>query len=125
MLVLLWSWCLLAKPILNQMVKQLDDMPRRSLSDPTRRAMVAPPDARASQPVTKLAEPLTMSLPAVSRHVRVLEGAGLVRPGRRAAPDLTLDPAAARRRSRTGWRPRDFWEPRLDALVDHFERRGR
>lgn len=50
----------------------------RALGDRTRRALLARL-ARKPAMITELAEPFAMSLPAVSRHIRVLEGAGLVR----------------------------------------------
>src|SRR3954452_24894900 len=110
--------------ILNRMVKQLDDV-LGALSDPTRRAMVARlREGEAS--VSQLAEPLTMSLPAVLKHVGVLENAGLVRHrkvGRTRICTLDPQPLAAVEEWLAPYR--DFWEPRLDALVDHFERRGR
>ena len=106
------------------MVKQLDDV-LGALSDPTRRAMVARlREGEAS--VSELAEPLTMSLPAVLKHVRVLESAGLVRHRKEGRTRVcTLDPRPLA--AVEDWLApyRDFWEPRLDALVDHFERRGR
>jgi DNA-binding transcriptional ArsR family regulator len=106
------------------MVKHLDDV-LGALADPTRRAMVARlREGEAS--VTQLAEPLTMSLPAVLKHVRVLEGAGLVHHRKEGRTRIcTLDPRPLV--AVEDWLApyRDFWEPRLDALVDHFERRGR
>ncbi|MGH7699801.1 MAG: ArsR/SmtB family transcription factor [Gemmatimonadales bacterium] len=49
-----------------------------ALADPTRRAIVARLSA-GEAPVTELARPFTLSLPAISKHLRVLERAGLVR----------------------------------------------
>src|SRR5258706_14019437 len=53
--------------------------PLAALSDPTRRAILA-----RQATVTELAAPFTMSMPAVSRHLNVLEHAGLIRRGREA-----------------------------------------
>ncbi len=91
-----------------------------ALSDPTRRAiLVALADGEAS--VTALAEPFDMSLPAVSKHLKVLERARLIE-----------------RSSRAQWRPcrlapeplkavaewvdyyREFWEERFDRLNDYL-----
>jgi DNA-binding transcriptional ArsR family regulator len=71
--------------------------------------------------VTDLAEPFDMSLAAASKHVRVLEGAGLVRRtvlGREH--HLALDPAPLELAA--GWLEayRAFWEGRLDALERHL-----
>ena len=106
------------------MVKQLDDV-LGALADPTRRAMVARL-AEGEATVSELAEPLPMSLPAVLKHVHVLEGAGLVRhrkEGRTRICTLEPQPLAAVEDWLAPYR--DFWEPRLDALVEHFEKRGR
>src|SRR2546428_6720173 len=54
-----------------------------ALADPTRRAIVARL-ARGGASVTEIAEPFDMSLPAVSKHLKVLERAGLVTRGREA-----------------------------------------
>ncbi|MGE5460914.1 MAG: ArsR/SmtB family transcription factor, partial [Solirubrobacterales bacterium] len=54
-----------------------------ALSDPTRRAILARL-ADGEAPVTELAAPFEMSLPAVSKHLKVLERAGLISRGRRA-----------------------------------------
>jgi DNA-binding transcriptional ArsR family regulator len=54
-----------------------------ALADPTRRAILARL-AEGEASVTALAEPFTMSLPAISRHLKVLEGAGLITRGRQA-----------------------------------------
>src|SRR2546430_17110372 len=54
-----------------------------ALADPTRRAILARL-ARGGASVTKIAEPFDMSLPAVSKHLKVLERAGLVTRGREA-----------------------------------------
>lgn len=106
------------------MVKYLDDV-LAAIADPSRRAIVHQlRDGRAS--VSELAAPLNMSLPGVMKHVRVLESAGLVRhrkEGRTRYCELDAAPLAAIEDWLAPYR--DFWEPRLDALVDHFERRGR
>ena len=54
-----------------------------ALADPTRRAILARL-AQGEAPVTELAEPFAMSMPAISKHLKVLERAGLIRRGRDA-----------------------------------------
>jgi DNA-binding transcriptional ArsR family regulator len=94
----------------------------RALGDRTRRALLARL-ATGGATVTELAEPFSMSLPAVSRHIRVLERAGLVTrrvEGREHHCSLkpgSLEAAEAWLRQR-----RQFWEGQLRALeryVDH------
>lgn len=101
----------------------LDDV-LAAIADPTRRAIVARlAEGRAS--VSQLAEPLPMSLPAVMKHVRVLERAGLVshrKEGRTRFCELHPEPLAAV----DGWLDdyREFWDRQLDSLVKHFESRS-
>jgi DNA-binding transcriptional ArsR family regulator len=65
-----------------------------ALADPTRRAIVARL-ARGEAPVTALAAPFALSLPAISKHLKVLERAGLVARGRDAQRrPCRLEPAA-------------------------------
>jgi DNA-binding transcriptional ArsR family regulator len=87
-----------------------------ALADPTRRAIVARL-ASAERSVGELAKPLPMSLPAVSRHLRILEGAGLVarrKEGRTHV--LRLVPQALEPAQDWIARHRAFWTSRLDAL---------
>ena len=92
-----------------------------AIADPTRRAIVARlANGRAS--MSELAAPLPMSLPAVIKHVGVLERAGLVthrKEGRTRFCELRPEPLAAV----DGWLDhyRGFWEGQLDALARHFE----
>jgi len=91
-----------------------------ALADPTRRAILARL-ARGEATVTELAEPFEMSLPAVSKHLKVLERAGLIsrtkdaqwRPCRLEAAPLA---------SATDWleRYRQFWSESFDRLDDHL-----
>src|SRR5207302_8975910 len=113
--------------ILNHMVKCEQPRPAPELdgvlgaiADPTRRAIISRL-AQGSASVSELAEPIPMSLPAVMKHVRVLEDAGLLGHRKEGRTRIcTLQPAALR--AVEDWLEpyRDFWEPRLDALVDHF-----
>jgi DNA-binding transcriptional ArsR family regulator len=87
-----------------------------ALADPTRRAILARL-ASGEASVTEIAEPFSMSLPAVSKHLKVLEKAGLVSRGRSAQwRPVRLDPTPLREAS--GWieHYRRFWEESLDRL---------
>ena len=87
-----------------------------ALADPTRRAILARL-AKGSASVTELAEPFDMTLPAVSKHLKVLERAGLIARGREAQlrpARLEADPM----KEAAGWldRYRRFWEVRYERL---------
>jgi DNA-binding transcriptional ArsR family regulator len=92
-----------------------------ALADPTRRAILARLASGAAS-VTELAEPFAMSQPAISKHLKVLERAGLISRGRdaqRRPRRLEAQPL----REATQWLEgyRRFWEARfqrLDALLD-------
>ncbi|HEX8905703.1 MAG TPA: metalloregulator ArsR/SmtB family transcription factor [Longimicrobiaceae bacterium] len=91
-----------------------------ALADPTRRAILARL-ASGEASVTELAEPFAMSLPAVSKHLRVLERAGLVTRTREAQwRPARLD--AGPLREVAGWveQYRRFWEERLDRMEDYL-----
>jgi DNA-binding transcriptional ArsR family regulator len=95
-----------------------------ALADPTRRAIVARL-ASGEASVTELAKPFAMTQPAISKHLKVLERAGLISRGRdaqRRPRRLEAKPLA----EATGWleRYRRFWEgsfQRLDALLDELK----
>jgi DNA-binding transcriptional ArsR family regulator len=95
-----------------------------ALADPTRRAMLARM-ARTGQrgiSVGRLAEPFDMSLPAVSKHLRVLERAGLLRQERDGrVRRCTVDPKPIRAASQWIERYRRFWDDQLDALARFLE----
>ena len=89
-----------------------------ALSDPTRRAILARL-AWGEATVTELARPFDVSLPAISKHLRVLEGAGLLtreRQGRVRRCRLAATPLQAA----ADWLLlyRRFWEGTLDSLAD-------
>ena len=91
-----------------------------ALADPTRRAILARL-ASGEATVTELAEPFAMSLPAISRHLKVLEHAGLITRGRNAQwRPCRLE--AAPLGEAAGWldRYRRFWEDSFGALADHL-----
>jgi DNA-binding transcriptional ArsR family regulator len=92
-----------------------------ALADPTRRAILARL-ALGDANVMELAEPFKMSQPAVSKHLRVLERAGLISRGRDAqSRPCRLN--AARLKEANEWMQnyRRFWERRFDQLDDYLE----
>jgi DNA-binding transcriptional ArsR family regulator len=91
-----------------------------ALADPTRRAILARLTLGETS-VTELAEPFDMSLPAVSKHLKVLERAGLVARSRAAQwRPCRLD--ASPLKDATDWLEhyRRFWEQSLDRLGDYL-----
>lgn len=99
-----------------------------ALADPTRRAILARL-ARGETNVGELAEPFDMSLPAISKHLKVLERAGLIARGREAQRrPCRLDAAPLREVSEWVAAYRQFWEQRLDRLeayLDKAQRKGK
>ncbi|QMU68911.1 helix-turn-helix transcriptional regulator [Streptacidiphilus sp. P02-A3a] len=94
-----------------------------ALADPTRRAILARL-ASGEATVTELAEPFAMSLPAVSKHLKVLERAGLITRGRSAQwrpCRLEAEPLG----EASAWleRYRRLWERSFDRLADHLAER--
>jgi DNA-binding transcriptional ArsR family regulator len=93
-----------------------------ALADPTRRAIVARL-ARGEASVKELAEPFAMSLPAVSKHLKVLEKAGLISRGREAQwrpCRLEAEPL----RDLAAWLEnyRRFWDESLDRLDAYLKK---
>jgi DNA-binding transcriptional ArsR family regulator len=87
-----------------------------ALADPTRRAILARL-ATGSASVTELAEPFAMSLPAVSKHLKVLERAGLIARGREAQwRPCRLEAAPLREIASWLDEYRQFWDEQLDRL---------
>jgi len=87
-----------------------------ALADPTRRAIVARL-ATGECSVTELAEPFEMSMPAVSKHLRVLEKAGLIARRREAQRrPCRLEPAPLKDVADWAERYRSIWEQRFDRL---------
>ncbi|HKB47472.1 MAG TPA: metalloregulator ArsR/SmtB family transcription factor [Ktedonobacterales bacterium] len=92
-----------------------------ALADPTRRAILARLAEEGDVRVAELAAPFTMSQPAISRHLKVLEQAGLISRRRRATARLSHLEAEPLREA-TAWlaRFREYWDAsyeRLDALL--------
>jgi DNA-binding transcriptional ArsR family regulator len=91
-----------------------------ALADPTRRAILARL-ASGDASVTELAEPFEMSMPAVSRHLKVLEHAGLIARGRDAQwRPCRLEPGPLKDVATWTERYRRHWERRLDRLDDYL-----
>ncbi len=93
-----------------------------ALADPTRRAILARL-ARGGSSVTKLAKPFDVSLPAISKHLRVLENAGLIRRqkhGRVRRCRFVATPM----KDAAIWieRYRRFWEGQFDAPAEYLDK---
>jgi DNA-binding transcriptional ArsR family regulator len=99
-----------------------------ALADPTRRAILARL-ASGEASVAELAEPFAISQPAISKHLKVLEGAGLISRGRdaqRRPSRLEAVPLAEATEWLAGYRR--FWEgsfQRLDTLLDELRAKER
>ena len=92
-----------------------------TLADPTRRAILAHL-AKVEASVTELAKPFKMSLPAISKHLKVLERAGLITRGREAQwrpCRLEAEPL----KDAATWieQYRQFWEENLDRLDEYLQ----
>jgi DNA-binding transcriptional ArsR family regulator len=93
-----------------------------ALADPTRRAILERL-AKGETSVNELARPFHMSLPAVSKHLKVLERAGLISRSRRAqVRPARLEPAAMKEASDWLEEYRDLWEGRMDRLDAYLRR---
>ena len=95
-----------------------------ALSDPTRRALLARLEGEEGLTVSQLAEPFAMSLPAILKHLGVLEGAGLIereKQGRSVTCRLRPGPME----EAMAWleRYRRFWDDRLERLAALVEGR--
>jgi len=92
-----------------------------ALADPTRRAILARL-ASGECSVTELAEPFDMSMPAVSKHLRVLERAGLIARGREAQwRPCRLEAAPLKDVADWTERYREIWEQRFDRLEAYLQ----
>jgi DNA-binding transcriptional ArsR family regulator len=92
-----------------------------ALADPTRRAILARLAAGEAS-VTELAEPFAMSLPAVSRHLKVLQRAGLIARGRSAQwRPCRLAPEPLKQASEWLDAYRRFWEESLENLAEYLK----
>lgn len=96
-----------------------------ALADPTRRAIVArlAEHADGEATVLELAEPFDISLPAISRHLKVLEHAGLISRGRDAQKrPCRLETEALEEIHRWTLHTKRAWEQRFDALDDYLKK---
>ena len=93
-----------------------------ALADPTRRAILGRL-ASGEATVTELAEPFDMTLPAVSKHLKVLERAGLIERGReRQWRPARLQPQPLKEVVEWAERYRRFWEESYDRLDEYLDR---
>jgi len=91
-----------------------------ALADPTRRAILARLTLGETS-VTELAQPFDMSLPAISKHLKVLEHAGLIARGREAQwRPCRIEPMALRKVDHWLETYRRFWEHNLDRLESYL-----
>jgi DNA-binding transcriptional ArsR family regulator len=91
-----------------------------ALADPTRRAILARL-ARGEASVTELVEPFEMSMPAISKHLKVLERAGLIARGRDAQwRPCRLEAGPLKEIADWVEHYRDFWEQSFDRLDDYL-----
>ena len=97
------------------------DLTFAALADPTRRGIIARL-AKGEATVNELAEPFDISLPAISRHLRVLEDAGMISRGRDAQyRPCRLEAERLREISEWAEKYRAIWEGRLDRLDDYLK----
>ncbi len=91
-----------------------------ALADPTRRAILARL-THGEASVSELAAPFAMSLPAISKHLKVLEKAGLITKGRDAQwRRCRLEPKPLEEVELWVEQYREFWEQRMDRLADYL-----
>lgn len=113
--------------MINQMVKYVPrtlNQTFAALADPTRRRILAQL-ARGDRRVTDLARPHAMSLPAISKHLRVLEKAGLLRRRRYGrVHQMRLDAKPLKQAARWVEEYRKFWEGSLDRLAEYLEKQN-
>ena len=116
--------------ILNHMVKYLQNTQETTqldavfgaLADGTRRAILAKL-AQGPARVTDLAEPFAMSLPAISKHLKVLERAGLLQRDKQGRVHrCSLNPAPMQEAATWIEQTRAFWQGRLDGLDQYLNK---
>ena len=96
------------------------------LSDPTRRAILTRLARDTSLSVSELAEPFAIKLPAVMKHLDILDDAGLIRRSK-TGRTVTVEIADGCLKPAVDWlqRRERFWSPRLDRLAAYAERKER
>src|SRR5262245_7762960 len=96
------------------------DLTFAALANSTRRAILARL-AKGEATVNELAEPFHMSLPAISKHIKVLERAGLITQGQKAQyRPCTIDTAPLQEISKWTEQYRSIWEARFDQLDSYI-----
>ena len=119
-----WFYYLLVMQPSSYAPQERLDATFAALADPTRRAILARL-ASGQASVTELAEPFAISQPAISKHLKVLERAGLVSRGRDAQRrPRKLEPKPLEEATEWLERYRELWEgnfQRLDALLDELK----
>lgn len=104
----------------NLSMDQLDSA-LSALSHASRRAIIARLSSEGPTRVTELAQPFEMSLNAVSKHLKVLERAGLIRRTKLGREHMiAFDPAPLREVARWIHVYEKFWSQKLDHLEDYF-----
>ena len=106
------------------MVKQTEALNHvfGALADPTRRAIVGTLSKQHELPLSVLAEPFAMSLPAVSKHVTVLEDAGVVRRRKAGRQQLcSLNPKTLEQSITWLLDHQAFWNTSFDRLEAHLQ----
>jgi DNA-binding transcriptional ArsR family regulator len=97
------------------------DVTFAALADPTRRRILERLTHGQAR-VTDLAKPFSISLPAISKHLRVLENAGLLKRRRQGREyRIQIEPAPMRAASEWVEQYRRFWEGSLDSLAKYLE----
>jgi DNA-binding transcriptional ArsR family regulator len=92
-----------------------------ALANSTRRAILARL-AKGEATVNELAAPFKMSLPAISKHIKILERAGLITQGQKAQyRPCTIDGTPLREISRWAEQYRHIWEERFDQMDDYID----
>ena len=118
-LMILYLTSSLINALVNHMADRLSTT-LAALADPTRRAILARL-ATGEATVSQLAEPFDISLPAVSRHLKVLQKAKLITQGREAQwRPCRITPAPLEEVSDFVEAYRELWERRLDRLEDYL-----
>lgn len=97
-----------------------------ALADPTRRAMLTKLGQGEAVSISALAQPFDISLPAVMKHIAVLEAAGLVE-RRKTGRTVHCRMRPEQMQAAIDWleRTRAFWETRLDSLAEYVEAQER
>ncbi len=97
-----------------------------ALSDPTRRRILARLEREPRLPISDLAEPFVMTLPAVLKHLNVLSATGLIRRSK-IGRTVWVEIEAGSMKAAMDWleRHRIFWSRSLDRLVDYAQAKER